>query len=416
MIHGKRRNRSTRRRGATVVLTAVMIPVLLGCAALSVDVSYMFDIAQHTQHTADAGALAGATALWDELALEYRERALSVVADNQHSRGYQSLEDQAIEVGRWNSTDQVFTPMDDDEAYRANAVRVHAARHGVPLFFARLLGKDTVDVTRPAVAMVQFPCGGIWGIEEVRVPGNVRTDSYISKDGGYSEGSARDNGDLCSGGDITVAGSAYIDGDAMAGIDSQVIVNGGSVEVTGVAAPLVLPVDHPDANVGGAAVLNDNDRIPNTARGLSPYSSGLNLKIGSDDSLTLPAGRDGNPAVFYFDSMDFTSGAQLNITGPTTIYLGGDFDFTGQGTINTTRDPKDLMIVSAGESVRMTGEVSFYGSILAPNAEIELSGTAEYFGAVIGRTVKITGSFEFHVDESSPLLAGIFSPPPMLVQ
>jgi len=393
-----------------------LIPVLLGCAALSVDVSYMFDIAQHTQHTADAGALAGATALWDELAFEYRDRALVIVAKNQHSRGYHSLEDQVIEVGRWNPTDQVFTPMGDDEADQANAVRVHASRHRVPLFFARLFGTYTVDVTRPAVAMVQFPCGGIWGLEEVTIPGSVTTDSYISSDGEYSEGSARDNGDLCSGGDITVSGSAYIAGDAMAGVDSELTVNGGRVEITGVESTQTLPMDHPDANVDDAAVLNDNDRIPNTARDLSPFSDGLNLRIGSDDSLTLPAGVNGNPAVFYFDSMTFTSGAQLIITGPTRIYLGGDFDFTGQGTINTTRDPKDLMIISAGESVRMTGEVSFYGSILAPNAEIELSGTAEYFGAVIGLTVKITGDFEFHVDESSPLLAGLVSPPPMLVQ
>ena len=397
-------------------MVAVLIPVLLGFAALSVDVSYMFDIAQHTQHTADAGALAGATALRDELALEYRDRALVIVAKNQHSRGYHSLEDLIIQVGLWNSTDHVFTPMADDEADQANAVRVVASRHNVPLFFARLLGHDTVDVARPAVAMIQFPCGGIWGLEEVTIPGSVTTDSYISNDGEYSEGSARDNGDLCSGGDITVSGSAYIAGDAMAGVDSEVTVNGGQVEITGVESNQTLPIDYPDANVDDAAVLNDNDSIPNTEQGLNPFSDGLNLRIGSDDGLTLPSGVDGDPAVFYFDSMTFTSSARLTITGPTVIYLAGDFDFTGQGTINTTRDPKDLMIISTGESVRMMGEVSFYGSILAPNAEIVLAGTSEYFGAVIGLTVKITGDFEFHVDESSPLLAGLVSPPPMLVQ
>ncbi|MCH9001457.1 MAG: hypothetical protein IIC02_02695 [Planctomycetes bacterium] len=393
-----------------------MIPVLLGFAALSVDVSFMFDLAQHTQHTADAGALAGATALQDYLAAEYYDRAIVAVAQNQHSRGFQSLEDQIIEVGRWNSLDQVFIPVGDDEAEEANAVRVTASRHSVPLYFARLMGKHTVDITRPAVAAIQFPCGGIWGLEEVTIPGSVVTDSYISDDGEYTEATAGSNGDLCSGGDITVSGSAYIDGDAMAGVDSEITVNGGRVEITGVESTQMLALDYPDANVDDAAVLNDNDRIPNTALGLDPFSSGLNLRIGSDDSLTLPAGIDDNPAVFYFESMTFTAGALLNITGPTVIYLAGDFDFTGQGTVNTTQDPKDLMIISAGESVRMMGEVSFYGSILAPNAEIELAGTSEYFGAVIGKTVKITGDFEFHVDESSPLVAGLAVSPPILVQ
>lgn len=416
MIHGERRKRSTKRRAATAVFTVVLIPVLLGFAALSVDVSFMFDLAQHTQHTADAGALAGATALQDYLAAEYYDRAIVVVAQNQHSRGFRSLEDQIIEVGRWNSLDQVFIPVGDDEAEEANAVRVTASRHSVPLYFARVLGKHTVDITRPAVAAVQFPCGGIWGLEEVTIPGSVVTDSYISDDGEYTEATAGNNGDLCSGGDITVSGSAYIDGDAMAGVDSEITVNGGRVEITGVESTQMLPLDYPDANVDDAAVLNDNDRIPNTALGLDPFSSGLNLRIGSDDSLTLPAGVDDNPAVFYFESMTFTAGALLNITGPTVIYLAGDFDFTGQGTVNTTRDPKDLMIISAGESVRMMGEVSFYGSILAPNAEIELAGTSEYFGAVIGKTVKITGDFEFHVDESSPLLAELAVSSPVLVQ
>lgn len=416
MIHGERQERSTRRRAVTAVFTVVLIPALLGFAALSVDVSFMFDLAQHTQHTADAGALAGATALQDYMAAEYYDRAIVTVAENQYSRGFQSLEDQIVEVGRWNSLDQVFTPMADDEAEQANAVRVTASRHGVPLFFARVLGKHSVDLSRPAVAAIQFPCGGIWGLEEVTIPGSVVTDSYISNDGEYTEDTAGSNGDLCSGGDITVSGSAYIDGDAMAGVDSEITVNGGRVEITGVEGNVIMPSDPPEANVDDAAVLNDNDRIGNTALGLDPFSSGLNLRIGSDDSLTLPAGIDGNPAVFYFESMTFTAGALLNITGSTVIYLAGDFDFTGQGTVNTTLDPKDLMIISVGESVKMTGSVSFYGSILAPNAEIELAGTSEYFGAVIGKTVKITGDFEFHVDESSPLVAGLAVSPPILVQ
>ena len=64
----------------------------------------------------------------------------------------------------------------------------------------------------------------------------------------------------------------------------------------------------------------------------------------------------------------------------------------------------------------MMGGVSFYGSILAPYADVQLAGTAEYFGAVIGLTVRISGDFEFHVDESSPLLVGLGVSPPFLVQ
>ena len=52
-----------RQRGATAALSVVIIPVLVGMAALAVDVGYIINLAAEAQNTADAGALAGAVAL-----------------------------------------------------------------------------------------------------------------------------------------------------------------------------------------------------------------------------------------------------------------------------------------------------------------------------------------------------------------
>ncbi len=50
-------------RGTTAVLVVVTIPVLLGMAALTIDVGYIYNLRAQVQNTADAAALAGASAV-----------------------------------------------------------------------------------------------------------------------------------------------------------------------------------------------------------------------------------------------------------------------------------------------------------------------------------------------------------------
>ena len=54
---------------------------------------------------------------------------------------------------------------------------------------------------------------------------------------------------------------------------------------------------------------------------------------------------------------------------------------------------------------------------MAPEAEVAIGGTADCYGALIGKTVKMHGDFQFHVDESLPLAKPWYTPPPpFLVQ
>ena len=48
-------------RGQVLMLVAVMLAVLVGFAALGIDVAYMFSVRHELQRSADSGALAGAT-------------------------------------------------------------------------------------------------------------------------------------------------------------------------------------------------------------------------------------------------------------------------------------------------------------------------------------------------------------------
>ncbi len=381
---------------------------MLLVGSLAVDVGYICALTGEAQNNADAGCLAGASALQEGAYEDFHERALTMLGRNQKSQGFTALRDQIIQVGRWDTKALSFTPVDPLDANRGNAVRVVSVRNKVPLFFAGLAGHHATDVTREAVAMVRPTCGGIWGLEEVRVPGNVVVDSYDSRDGAYSAMSAGENGDVCSNGDLSVAGSIEIHGDALG---RPVTTSGGAYTITGFVDELGDPIDPPMVDFGDVALINDNGSIGLTDNGNDPFPAGpWDLFIKTDDNLTLA------PGTYYLDSAEFGAvhGTKLpgsiTLTGPTTIYVDGDFGATGQGAINTTGDPGNLTIISSGSKFSLTGQAEFYGSIIAPKSEVLLAGGGDMYGALIGGTVKIAGNFQFHVDESLDLVHSLKKP------
>ena len=58
-----RRFFQAKRKGTVIVMVAILMVVLIGCAALAVDVGYLYVARTELQRAADAGALAGAQGL-----------------------------------------------------------------------------------------------------------------------------------------------------------------------------------------------------------------------------------------------------------------------------------------------------------------------------------------------------------------
>ncbi len=406
------RNRSRRCRGVAVLLVAVTLVTLLLFASLAVDVGYICALTAEQQNTADAGALGGAVALQEGDSISVLDRVLDIIARNQRAQGYLSLDDQIIEIGAWDSINQVFSALPpEDWEEGAFAVRVRAARNDAQLFFAALMGKHSTDVSREAVAVGSGPCSGIWGLDGLDA-GSITTDSYDSSTGSYDESTAAQNGDLCSGRDIKVRGSFGIGGDVMSGFGYDVTVAGDAGEITGITTSNMMGVTVPTLGFGDVATVNDNETLGLTDNGTSPWKkSGWNLSIQGGDNLTITGG------AYYFDSIKLTGGSTLTITGPSTFYVAGSIDTTGGGFVNETQDPHNLSIISSGSDVKISGGTVFYGSILAPYADVVLSGNNNgFYGAVVGGTVDLQGDFSFHVDESLPLSNWYEPPPPMLVK
>jgi len=143
-------SRWRQRRGAVIVLVAVIIVALLGMVAFAVDVGYMLTVKTELQRAADAGALAAANALV-EGAQPAEDAAVEFVKAN--AVGAHSLADDDIEVelGHWDEDTDTFAVSDETPS----AVRVAVANPQQPLFFGRVLGTETFDTAAEAIAVYQ---------------------------------------------------------------------------------------------------------------------------------------------------------------------------------------------------------------------------------------------------------------------
>lgn len=151
-----------RNEGIASLWTVLLIVVFVAFMGLAIDTGYLVWIGQKLQIGADAAALAGAQRLQYEPAM-VRTSAINVALANSAAGAPIELRPNAsnapdgdIVVGRFDRDTGTFDSMSD----YPNAVEVKARRNGaslggpVDLMFGKIMGFDTSDVGRRAIAIV----------------------------------------------------------------------------------------------------------------------------------------------------------------------------------------------------------------------------------------------------------------------
>ena len=139
-----------RRRGAIVVLFAMLLVVFLAVFAFAIDLGLVCSFRGDLQRAADSGALAGAGKLIDGVPV-----ATATARDfvRLNPSGGRTLTDGeiSVDVGRWDRNSRAFldgqTPFD--------AVRVTTRQDNTPLFFGRLFRRTPLNLQTAAVATSQ---------------------------------------------------------------------------------------------------------------------------------------------------------------------------------------------------------------------------------------------------------------------
>lgn len=153
-----------KQRGSVSLLTVVILPVMLGLAALAVDLAYFHVVRTELQNDADAAALAGARYLYTAGSLTpdwsaAAQRAQSSIALN--SAAGQGLSQGTIQTGYWNVAQSpwVLQPLpmvptaNDAPAVQVTVARATGQNQGpVQTFFARIWGIFTQPLQATAVA------------------------------------------------------------------------------------------------------------------------------------------------------------------------------------------------------------------------------------------------------------------------
>ena len=163
-----------KRRGNVVVLTAVLMTVLMGMLAFSLDLGYIYVSKVELQRTADSAALAATWELIDAESLSqgtsysYSEeqveaKASEYAALNPVLTHSPSLASQDIQIGFLSDPFDPNSTLIPGPNANAVSVRVHrdTIQNGnVSLFFGRLLGTNEAAVEAEALAAVMLNMHG----------------------------------------------------------------------------------------------------------------------------------------------------------------------------------------------------------------------------------------------------------------
>ncbi len=167
VLGGTGKRECQQRRGAIIVLTAILLVMMMGMLAFSIDVGYMYTLDSQLQRSVDAAALAGAGALvkgqedaQDRVA-EYLIRnpiggkpvvsgGGDLTAEISQFRS-DHRDDLDVKLGHWDPTSRTFA----ESEQMPSTISVAMTYRKNPLFFARFLGEKQFDITASSVAMYQ---------------------------------------------------------------------------------------------------------------------------------------------------------------------------------------------------------------------------------------------------------------------
>lgn len=265
--------------------------------------------------------------------------------------------------------------------------------------------------------------------------GNAAVDSYNSEDAAYSTGGQydaakkRDRGSVASARvEVTSDGVAIGNGNvwgyaATAGSDVDV---GATGSIKGADTPGGVRID-PNRITKDFSANFDVETAPSSGFTAiyGAVSSSTTFGTAGTTSTILAASLTANNAGDVFTIQgnvtlvvpgDVTIKGTINVPAGSslTLFLGSDADIGGNGVVNATNAPKNVLIYGTkttvgGQTIKLHGNGVLQAAVYAPNAHIELKGggsSGEMCGSVIGYDIKMVGTYAFHYDEALANIGG----------
>ena len=164
-------------QGSVAIIVTISLLLLVGVAALVIDIGHLAVTKNELQNAADAGALAGARCLYNDdgtaINVDCNQTAIDAATANRCDNLPVEVSAGDVERGHWAFATKTFTPNNstqpvalwnvskdalDANTNFINAVRVTARRQDTPVtsFFAGMFGHQGFQQSATAVACISF--------------------------------------------------------------------------------------------------------------------------------------------------------------------------------------------------------------------------------------------------------------------
>jgi Flp pilus assembly protein TadG len=389
--------------GQVFLLVTVALVVLIGMAALAVDIGNLWTTRRLMQSAADAGAVAGA----DEIAIGGSGSAITAAAKDASS--HNGFVDGGTRPGTSNTiTVAVHNPPTSGPfAANSNAVQVDVSQTQ-PTYFMKVLGWQSVPVSTTAVAVTQGSGSCVYSLDRT-APGALTvagTASVNSACGMYV------NSDSSSA--LTVSGGGTVTS-SLVGVVGGTNVNGGgstppSTGIKSFGDPLAY-IPAPSFDPSSCSSFHNtalNGSIsPGTFCGGISVSTGSNvtfnqgLYVIDGGGIKITGGTvSGSGVTFYLTGNNGSGSSPATYSGVTIN--GGAVNFTSPcsssgGSIAGMLFFQDRSIIatgSNGSTINGNAGSTFSGAIYFPTTSLSYAGTtgANMFTLLVSDMLTFTGN------------------------
>jgi hypothetical protein len=251
---------------------------------------------------------------------------------------------------------------------------------------------------------------------------NIVIDGYDSRDpnkstnGLYDVTKRQNTGNIATDGDLIEAGNAHIYGD--------VSTNSGTVtgiaNITGVqrtdfyqepipiAAPNWPSITAMPSLVNGTATVSAS-----SVQGASTSRYRLSsISLSGNQTMTIAGNANGSTSyveIYVTGDISVTGNSQIILGNgvKAKIYFQGNVDIAGQGMVNPSNQPADLLLYGIQPTGGVTPHVNLGGNgqittaLYAPDYDVTVNGggtDGHVFGSIVGKTVNMTGVTNLHYD------------------
>ncbi len=259
---------------------------------------------------------------------------------------------------------------------------------------------------------------GIIGLQKITIgASSALVDSYDSSAGQYSQTNQSNDALLLSNGTITLQG-AKVHGDMITAgnviLQANSLVTGNVVYGTtfsnsGTVQGSIIHqsttfIDAPIPDACGSYT-----KAPTTwITGAYTYDATKgNLTVSGGGTATLASG------TYCFNNVTVSGGSTLRINGTVIINVTGKFTDSGGSLQNTSYIPFNLQVSSSytgSNGVTVSGTSATYLTIYAPGTDVTISGGGPLYGALVGKTLTVSGNSFVHQDLALPDVWSVFGP------